>query len=115
MKNKLLTLGLFTGIFLTACNNHSSEKKQNVTTSEPPEANVTSTTTAGAPTAANAPVINSAVGEDPEKVVQKYLMQQNRVIFLHSKTYVTQPEMAMAIPKTFAVWLRKPKKYRMIL
>ena len=71
MKNKLLTLGLFTGIFLTACNNHSSEKKQNVTTSEPPEANVTSTTTAGAPTAANAPVINSAVGEDPEKVVQK--------------------------------------------
>jgi hypothetical protein len=41
MKNKLLTLGLFTGIFLTACNNHSSEKKQNVTAPEPPEANVT--------------------------------------------------------------------------
>ena len=71
MKNKLLTIGLFTGIFLTACNNQSSEKKQNATTYEPPEANVTSTTTAGAPTVANAPVVNSAVGEDPEKVVQK--------------------------------------------
>ncbi len=71
MKNQILALGLFTGIFFSACLNNSSEKKQNVTEPETPGANVTSTTTAGAPIAANSPVANSAVGEDPEKVVQK--------------------------------------------